>query len=301
MKNALKNLLIAAIAIGCAVFLSSCAVSLLNFIIPRSGYTIHKNIAYGPDTRQQLDIYVPDNLQKPAPVIVFFYGGSWQFGSKDDYLFAGQAFASKGYIAVIADYRLYPQVYFPAFLQDCAAAFTWVHAHINDYGGNEDDLFLAGHSAGAYNALMLALNPVYIEGAHGDLAWIKGVIGISGPYDFLPFTDPKIIALFSTSTNAATQPIHFVRADMPPVFLATGDSDTLVYPKNTYHLTATLQEFHDPVEMHIYPGLGHIGAALSLANGFRSKAPLLDDIRIFVNAVNAGTWAPADSHSAPAR
>ena len=184
-------------AVSILVLCSCACVDLLNATIPRAGYSVVKDIAYGTDERQTLDIYLPDQPAPGRPVIVFYYGGSWQKGSKDDYLFVGQAFASKGYIAVIADYRLYPQVYFPVFMEDVAAAFVWAHEHIASYGGNAANLFVAGHSAGGYNALMLTLNRTYLKETGGRDHWIKGAIGIAGAYDFLPMTDPKIIDLFS--------------------------------------------------------------------------------------------------------
>jgi len=266
-----------------ALIVTACA-GLLNVIVPRSGYTVYKDIAYGDNPRQQLDIYVPDDIKTPAGVILFFYGGSWQKGSKDDYRFAGQAFASRGYIAVIADYRLYPEIYFPAFMEDSAQALAWVHAHIDKYNGDPRHIFLAGHSAGAYNAVMLTLNDRYIKAAGGNRSWIKGTIGIAGPYDFLPFTDPDIKAIFSKSEDAQTQPIHFAAAHMPPMLLITGDDDDEVKPKNTIHLTEKLESLHDPVTKCIYPGVGHIGIVLSLASGFRGKAPVLDDIDTFIRS-----------------
>jgi acetyl esterase/lipase len=257
-------------------------VDVLNFTIPRAGYTVHRDIAYGDNPRQKLDVYVPDTPAPGHPVMVFFYGGSWQSGEKGDYLFAGQAFASKGIITVIADYRLYPEVYFPAFLQDGARAVAWTHAHIRDYGGNPDNLFLSGHSSGGYIAVMLTLDERYLAGAGVQSAWIKGTAGIAGPYDFLPFTDPKIKALFSTAADIDTQPIHFARTGLPPMLLMTGDKDTEVYPRNTAHLTARLRDLGQPVTERIYPGVAHVGIVLSLANGFRGKAPVLEDITAFV-------------------
>jgi acetyl esterase/lipase len=265
--------------------LTGCSgVDILNSIVPHSGYTIHKNIAYGDNHRQHLDVYVPDNLKSPAGVIVFFYGGRWEKGSKDDYRFAGQAFASKGYITVIADYRLYPEVYFPAFMDDAAQAFAWTHANISQYGGDPAKLFVAGHSAGAYIAIMLTVNDRYLKGAGANRAWIKGAIGMAGPYDFLPFADSDIKAIFSKEKDADTQPINFVAPGLPPILLAHGDKDTEVYPKNTLHMAARLRQMGDPVTERIYPGVAHIGIALSLADGFRSKARLLADIDDFIKA-----------------
>jgi len=265
--------------------LCSCSsVDILNFTIPRSGYSVHKDISYGADPRQKLDIYVPDQPDASKSVIVFFYGGSWRMGSKDDYKFVAQAFASQGFTTVIADYRLYPQVYFPDFLKDGADAFVWVHKHIAEYGGNPENLFLAGHSAGGYNAIMLTINDAYIKAAGGNRSWIKGAIGIAGAYDFLPIIDPKIKAVFSKAEEAKTQPINFVGPNLPPMLLLQGEADTEVDPNNTINLAAKLRRFNDPVTERLYPDVGHIGIVLALAKGFRGKAPVLADITAFIHA-----------------
>jgi len=268
---------------GGLLALCGCArVDLLNATIPRTGYSVVKDIAYGENGRQKLDIYVPNQAAAGHPVIVFYYGGSWQEGSKDDYLFAGQAFASKGYITVIADYRLYPDVYFPTFMTDVAEAFAWTHKHIATYGGNPRNLFVVGHSAGAYNAIMLTLNRQYLAAAGGNDTWIRGAIGIAGPYDFLPMTDPKIIDLFSKEPEPLTQPITFARPNLPPLLLLTGDKDTDVSPRNSANLTERLHSMGDEVHLIIYPGVAHIGIALALADGFRDRAPVLEDVSAFI-------------------
>jgi len=267
------------------------AVSILNATIPRSGYQLHRDIAYGGDARQKLDIYVPDGVHDASrlPVIVFFYGGSWKTGSKNDYLFVGQSFATKGYITVIADYRLYPQVSFPDFLHDSANAFRFVHNHIAKYGGNPESLFLAGHSAGAYNAVMLAVNHEYLRAAGAKAEWIRGVIAISGPYDFLPLSDETLIKLFSTAVDIRhTQPITFVNdKPYPPVFLATGDSDVDVLPRNSIILATRLKQLQTPVETHLYPNIDHIDIMLSLAHRFQDKTTLREDIAKFINGITA--------------
>jgi len=266
--------------------LATCSgADVLNSTIPREGYSVQRDIPYAPGPRHGLDIYVPDHLAGPAKVIVFFYGGRWQAGSKDDYRFVGQAFASRGYIAVIADYRLYPQVRFPAFVKDGAKVVAWVHAHIGEYGGDADKLVVAGHSAGAYIALMLVSDTRYVAQAGGRPEWIQGAIGLAGPYDFLPFTDADVQDIFSTGKPDDTQPIHFAHAHMPPVLLLTGDADTSVRSKNTYHLAARLRGLHDPVTVRMYPDVAHIGILLSLAQGFRDKASVLDDIDDFMKSL----------------
>jgi acetyl esterase/lipase len=263
--------------------LSACSpITLLNLAISREGYHIERNLAYGPDPRQKLDLYVPDHLAANAPVILFFYGGSWQTGSKKDYLAFGQAFASEGIMVAIADYRLYPQVRYPAFVQDGASAFVYVHANIQRYGGDPKRIFLAGHSAGAYIAVMLAADETYLRDAGADPAWIRGVIGIAGPYDFLPLKDKDLIAIFDGDNRQDTQPIYYIDGKRPPMFLATGADDTIVGPKNTFRLTEKLRAFSSPVEEKTYPGVGHISIIVSLVPGFRGMTTLRKDMIQFV-------------------
>ena len=264
--------------------LTACSLSgILNATITTSGYQIHRDIAYGDNPRQVLDIYTPEGLTAPAAVIVFFYGGSWQFGKKSDYLFLGQAFASRGFLTVIADYRLYPEIHFPAFVQDGAAAFRFTHEHIKQYGGDPNKMFLAGHSAGAY--MMLTVDDQYLKEAHANKSWIRGTIGIAGPYDFLPLTDPKIIDIFSKTDLALTQPINFIQTKQPPIFLAQGFADDTVGIKNTRNVSQKLEVLHSPVETHYYEDVGHIGIILSLAQHFREKTPLLDQITDFIKHI----------------
>ncbi|MEZ0225776.1 MAG: alpha/beta hydrolase [Alphaproteobacteria bacterium] len=265
------------------LLLCSCSgENVLNAFVPKTGYEVHKGIAYGTDPRQKMDIYVPDNLQKPVCTVLFFYGGRWTTGDRGLYRFTGEALSSKGCVTAIADYRVYPKIRYPAFLEDSAQAFVYLHRHAPEYGGDPKRLFLAGHSAGAYDAVMIAVHPRFIKEAGGQPSWIKGVIGISGPYDFLPFTDKDVIDIFSTEKDAATQPINYVRAGLPPMLLVHGENDTEVLPKNTRNMAAKLREFNNPVTVHIYPEAQHQAIVLSLLHGFRGKTPLLRDIATFI-------------------
>ncbi|MES2984648.1 MAG: alpha/beta hydrolase [Pseudomonadota bacterium] len=269
---------------GLLLLATTACTTLLNASIPQEGYTLVRNVAYGDQPRQTLDIYTPTGHEKPRGVLLFFYGGSWQMGAKEDYRFVGEAFASTGYITVIADYRVYPEVYFPQFVEDGARAVVWLHGHIAQYGGDANRLFVSGHSAGAHIAAMLALDDRYITRAGGSPDWIRGTLGIAGPYDFLPLTDAKLIALFSKQPIAQTQPITFATHKTAPIFLATGDADDTVAPKNSYHLAEKLKAQHSLVDLRTYPDVGHIGIVLALAQGFRNKAPLLEDMVAFMDA-----------------
>ena len=213
--------------------LFTCAcTALLNASVPSSGYRVVSDVAYGDDPRQTLDIYIPDGITTPRDVLVFYYGGSWKMGDKSDYKFVGEAFASKGYVTVIADYRLYPQIYYPEFMHDTARAFVWVHDHIAKHGGDVNNIFVSGHSAGAYNAVMLSVHPEFLKAAGGKREWIRGTLGIAGPYDFLPFTDADVIGVFSRVKDADTQPINFITGRYAPMFLATGNDDDMDGVKN---------------------------------------------------------------------
>jgi acetyl esterase/lipase len=264
--------------------LVGCSPAILNTFTPSTGYTLKADIPYGSDPQQKLDIYVPAAPAKDGTVLVFFYGGSWQTGDKNGYRWIGQDFASKGIVTVIANYRLYPPTLYPAFLDDSAAAFAYVHKNIASYGGNPARVFISGHSAGAYNAIMLAANPKYLHDAGGDLSWIRGAIGIAGPYDFLPMTDPKLITIFGGADNPATQPITYVDGRRPPMLLVAGTDDQTVSPGNTKRMAAKLTANGGEAQTIFYPGVGHIGIILSLAPGFRSKTTLEADMLTFINS-----------------
>jgi acetyl esterase/lipase len=264
--------------------LTGCApVDLLNAVIPTGDLNITRDIAYGEKAKQRLDIYVPKKLAANAPVIVFFYGGAWQTGDKREYLFAAQALASTGAIVVVPNYRTYPEVTFPAFLEDGAAATAWTMKNIARYGGNTKSVFLAGHSSGAYEAIMLMLDPAYLAKDGVDAQKLAGGIGISGPYDFLPLTRDDIKPIFEVVPDmAVTQPIHYARGDAPPLLLVTGDADTTVGPYNTHNLTNKIRTLGGRVEDHYYPGVQHVGSVLALTSFFRGRAPVLADIAAFV-------------------
>ena len=275
------------VCLGLLGFLTACSQAALNLLGPGGRYHVVRDMAYGADPRQKLDLYVPDNLADPAPVLLFFYGGSWTGGSKARYFAFGQAFASKGIIIAVADYRLYPLVRYPAFVEDGAQAFAWLHTYAGTYGGDADRIFLAGHSAGAYIAVMLAADRSYLAATGLDPASVRGVIGISGPYDFLPLRDDELIAIFSGANRRETQPIDYIDGVRPPMLLETGTEDTIVSPANTSRLAARLRSLGSPVEERQYSGIGHIGIILSLLPGLRGRTHLYSDMLEFVRSDGA--------------
>ena len=262
-----------------------------NSLVPKDqGSTqVASDIAFGPQPRQRLDLYRPDTAdadeQGPKlPVIVFIYGGSWQTGEKGGYAFVGRALAARGFLVAIPDYRLVPQIRYPAFVEDNAAAVRWLVSNAHRYGGDPSRILIMGHSAGAYNAAMLALDPRWLG---ADRPAIKGFVGLAGPYDFLPLEGPVTTAAFGGEPRpATTQPINFVSADDPPALLLHGARDSTVYPRNSRSLQARLARVGADARMRIYPDLGHVGIVTALSRPFRRKAPVLDDVTAFATQVS---------------
>lgn len=216
--------------------------------------------------------------------MVFFYGGAWNSGSRTHYAFAARALAAMGYMVVVPDYRLVPEIEYPAFVKDCAAAIAWVSDHIAAYGGDPGRLVLAGHSAGAYNAACLALDPRWLGPELRNA--IVGLIGLSGPYDFYPFDGPISQRVFGKADNPRqTQPINHVGPDAVPMLLVSGGRDRLVLPRNSVNLSAALQAFGVPATLRLYPRLGHAGILFCLSLPLRWMAPVLKDCRAFLAEV----------------
>lgn len=282
-----KILVLPSIAVLALAAVVACSpLALLNASAPADGYRRVEGIAYGENPRQKLDLYIPDRATGPLPVVVFFYGGAWQEGSREDYRFAGEALASRGFVAAVADYRVYPEVRYPEFLRDGASAVRWVREHVGSHGGDADRLFLMGHSAGAYNAAMLALDGRWLgEVGLDPKRTVRGWIGLSGPYDFLPIKTPVVQTIFGPRDQwPSTQPVAYVSAGAPPAWLATGDADTRVLPGNTERLASRLRAAGVSVTERSYPGVGHGRTVAALAPLFRNGLPLLDDLAAFVAA-----------------
>jgi len=263
--------------------LISLGVGLLTLGTPGDA-RVHAGVHYGPGARERMDVYAPRRTEPHTPVVVFFYGGSWQSGDRSLYQFVGRSLASRGIVAVIPDYRLYPEVRYPEFLRDGASAVAYARLHARDWGGDPDRLFLAGHSAGAYNAMMLATDKRWL----GEVGLVPnhdvaGVIGLAGPYDFLPLRDPILKTIFGPpDTLPATQPIHHLDGATPPMRLLAGDGDTVVDPGNSTRMAAAVNGQGGAAQVKIYAGLGHISLLTAISGPFRRRAPVLDDMVSFV-------------------
>ncbi len=234
-----------------------------------------------------LDVYLPP--VRPAPVVFFIYGGGWEAGDRADYYFLGAAFAARGYLTVIADYRLWPQVRFPAFLEDGAQALRWTLDHVAELGGDPGRLALMGHSAGAYNAAMLTLDRRWLGAVGLDpRGAVAGMIGLAGPYDFLPLRSPMLRDLFGPADQLPlTQPINFATPDAPPLWLAAGADDQTVDPGNTRRLAARLGAIGGRVSETIYKRIDHYTLIGAIAAPLRFLAPVLAQSLAFLDRTTA--------------
>lgn len=265
---------------GLLATLTGCSpAALLNTTVPRKGYTLEADIPYGPNPRQKLDLYRPDTPRPDGKAVIFFYGGSWDSGAKSDYLFVAQALASRGIATIVADYRLYPEVRFPAFIEDGALAVRWAADKVGT-----DKLFLMGHSAGAEIALMLAVNTPYLAAAGVDRMKLRGVIGLSGPYDILPLTSRKLQDIFGGVSRPETQPITFARAPLPPALFIHGTADTIVEPANSERLATAWRAAGAPVELKLYPDVDHIDVVGAFSDLLRARAPTLADVTAYIDS-----------------
>ncbi|HEV7292991.1 MAG TPA: alpha/beta hydrolase [Devosia sp.] len=281
-----------AVAFATLVALPAQAVSVMDpFNLPAamdSGTAkVGDGIAYADGPRHKLDIYAPEQRGDAAPVVFFIYGGGWSRGERSDYQFAGRALASRGFVTVIADYRLVPEVTYPGFLEDSAKALRWVQDNIATYGGDPNRLFLAGHSAGAYNSVMLALDPSFLRD-YGVTLTIRGVAALSGPYDFYPFEYGEVTAAFGSAPNPeGTQPINLVTSDAPPMYLATGTTDPIVRMQNTERFAQKLQQNGVWVTTRYYEGFGHMEPVIAMGAMWRWRMPVLDDMVAFFQMFGA--------------
>jgi len=258
------------------------------------------DLAYGDDTRQRLDVFSPksaDNL----PIVIFFYGGSWTTGRKSQYAFVGAALAARGYVTVIPDYRLFPQVRFPQFVDDGARAVAWVQHHAQEFGGDPDRIVLMGHSAGAHLAALLALNGVYLERAGARAHSIVGLVGLSGPYALDPDTDTLHAIFASPYIPDDWQPVHFASAQSPPVLLLHGLNDKVVYAMHTERMRDALLSHGAAVETHLYPGRGHADTIASFTLIARFRTPALEQTVEFLKRVTRPVHAGSRTTAYAAR
>lgn len=251
------------------------------------GIKFIRSIAYAEHSRHRLDVCRPA-AAVAAPVVVFFYGGAWRSGNKGLYRYVAKALARRGYVAVVPDYRIFPQARYPDFLEDGAQVVRWAKDNVGRFGGDPDKIFLKGHSAGAHIAAMLSIDARWLHQvglAPGrDIA---GLIGISGPYDYLPLRDETLKVIFGGADRQDTQPIFHVTSGAPPALLMTGGRDRLVEPGNATRLAERLVAAGNTATVKTYRRVGHYFIIAAVAPLLRLFVPVLRDIDAFIAATLA--------------
>ena len=274
-------------------FLSSPSMgSFYSMLTADRGVTVERGVSYGPNARHKLDIYRPTNGEK-GPIAIFFYGGRWREGDRGIYGFLGAALAARGVTTIIPDYRLYPEVTFPAFIHDAAKAYGWAHNHLAATAANGTSkarpIIVMGHSAGAHIAALLSFDSQYLASANAKTPMPAGLISLAGPLAFDPTTDPTTKDVFANVTNADTaRPISFAAQGRTPTLLVHGLEDETVGPWNSRNFAKALKKAGVSVCKQELPGIGHVGLILALSKPLRWRGPVLEASVKFIKDVGNG-------------
>lgn len=258
---------------------------LLEAWMPNPPLELYEGLAYGPRPRQRLDFYLPRDPRDRRRLVVFLYGGGWDAGARRTYRFMAHMMVACGFAVAIPDYRLFPEARFPDFLEDTASALGWLHRNAQDHGVDSSRMALIGHSAGAWNAVVAALDPAYLERAGVPPGSLRGVVGLAGPYAFNPLDYEETREIFATTRDdpIRAQPVRLVRRHAPPMLLAHGTRDQRVLPINSLRLAEALRESGNEATARLYPRHGHVGILLAMANPFRRMFRVLDDAVAFLD------------------
>lgn len=287
-----KRAITAVIAIGGIAFATQqaqalSALSIVNGLTASGGVTVSKNILYGDQPTQDLDIYYPKALSQAMksqqtitntyPMVVFVYGGSWETGTKEEYAFVGQSLAQAGYVTAVVNYRKAPEHVYPDYVEDTAQAIAWSYKNAASLHADPNRLAVVGHSAGAFNVVAAVSNEDFLAPYGIKPNDIKAVVGIAGPYsyDFRKFD--SVTAFGKNATPDQVMPDRQLKGPQPPYLLLTAENDKTVYDTNTIKMTKALKDFGATVENGEIKGASHatsIGAMappLSWLNDVRAQ------------------------------
>ncbi len=277
----MSKLITKILSVSSALLLSACTqvgITLANMPSHFSDTQVIKDISYGEESWQKLDLYIPQKAkEKSLPVVVFFYGGRWEDGNKGIYKFIGNAFSKKDYIVVIADYSKYPKVKFPTFVEDAAAAIAWTSENINNYGGVKERIYLSGHSSGAHIAALAISDDRYLQKHNKTVSTVKAFVGLAGPYDFVP-EEEDLKDMFGPPDNYPNiQVPTFIDGSEPPMLLLWGEDDNLVIQRNLDRLKDKIKSKSGSVETKIYPDMDHFQIITNFTWFLPSNESVIDD------------------------
>ena len=241
------------------------------------------DIPYGDLDRQKLDLYVPAGVASDAPVLIFFHGGGWQEGTKKDIRETAMSLVATGMIVAAPDYRLYPQVVFPAFVEDCALAVARARALIAGIGGNHP-IFIGGHSAGAFNAAMLAADKHYLADAGVPPDAVAGYVLLSGPYEMGGYVPAPYAPVFPPDIRDRANVTDFIDGKEPPLLLMTVETDDVVGPHSADRLARAVMVHGGRVIVATYQGSDHVATFWGLS---KPESAVRKDLAVFMAAVTA--------------
>lgn len=268
-------------------------------VLLRDDFHLTRDLAYGRDPRHRLDVYQPIPSPTAAPVVVFLYGGRWQNGSKDQYHLLGEAFTRRGVVAIVPDYRLYPQVRFPGWVDDAADVVRWARDNARRYGGDPTRIVVVGHSAGAHTTALLALDETYLRRAGVPRGVVRGFVSLAGPVA-TTWTDADVQTLMGPRAGwPATYPMAQADGTAPPLLLLHGGRDRTVDPANSVRLAARIQGRGGCARVVVYQGLGHVGMVIALSVPDLPIAPVMDQVMQFVRDPTADCHQQPDPEPRP--
>jgi acetyl esterase/lipase len=261
------------------------ALQLLNLLVPKDAGVVvaARDVAYGSASRQRYDVYRPEGTAQ-HPLLIFVYGGSWASGDKAPYDFVARAFAARGFVVVVSDYRLVPQNVYPDFVDDVGLAIVHAMREAHAWGADTSQSFVVGHSAGAYNLTQAILHPAFRAKSGLDHSRIAAVATLAGPFDFLPLDVPSTVNAFGHLNTAGlkdTQVFEHVSPDAPPFLILHGEADTTVLLRSPHALHKAMNGVGATVELKTYPSISHVRILLALAKPWRKDPPVLEDILAF--------------------
>jgi acetyl esterase/lipase len=254
-------------------------LGVLNGISPSGGVGVSKNIAYGSEPLQDLDIYYPkpltqamkaqNTISNSYPMVVFVHGGSWESGTKEEYAFVGQSFAQAGYVTAVINYRKAPEYVYPAYVKDTAQAIAWSYNNAARFYADPQRLAVVGHSAGAFNMMAAVSNEDFLAPYGISPKDISAVVGIAGPYsyDFRKFSSAT--AFPAEATPDEVMPDRHIKGSQPPYLLLTAENDEIVYESNTIKMTKALKAYGANVENGEIEGASHATSIGAMASPLR--------------------------------
>ena len=300
------GLLIKTLLLGGLMATGGCssAAKIWNWMSVNTAQTVKRDVVFNEEHALAADIYYASTdyastgNQQAKGSIIFIYGGSWRSGSKELYGFLADGLGKFGYDVVIPSYRLYPNAAYPEFVQDVADFMQWYADNAQALNLSLDNLYLMGHSAGAYNAAMYLTDPSYTK----PLSY-QAFIGLAGPYDFfLPTEDPKYIPVFTENgpfnvpnSMPAHQPGDNLAKLVKRALLLHGKDDTTVTPKNIDNFAHYLTNRDVAVQTQIYEGVDHAQLVSAVNNVPFISHNIRDQIIAFMEG------QPASNKTNPSR